>query len=235
MVELGCCASMHVGILFAVNIILFIVGIVQIGISAFFLVAGTDDLGFVSDVYQGDDTAVNSTLAMGVLFVIISFWACYGAKIHSKCMLWVYAIILFFIIMGQAMTVAALGVSIDHGESIFADLWKELEPETIDKIEETYKCCSFNGNSSDTWAEDARRYQSCTSTNSYSESCWQMFESEIDENYDMVRMVTAIFLGFQILIYFSTHYVIQSIAEAEGVEEMAERTADYEMKGKPIV
>jgi len=231
MVELDCCATIHVGILFAVNIILCIVGIVQIGISAFFLVAGTDELGFVSDVYQGDDSAVNSTLAMGVLFVIISFWACCGAKRHSKCMLWVYAIVLFFIIMGQAMTVAALGVSIDHGESIFADLWKELEPETIDKIEDTYKCCSFNGNSTDTWVEDARRYQSCTSDTSYHESCWQMFENEIDENYDMVRIVTAIFLGFQILIYFSTHYVIQSIAEAEGIEEMAEA----EMTGKPYV
>jgi len=231
MVELDCCATIHVGLLFVVNIILFIVGIIQIGISAFFLIAGTDDLGFVSDVYQGNDSAVHSTLAMGVLFVIISFWACCGAQRHSKCMLWVYAIALFFIIMGQAMTVAALGVSIDYGESIFADLWKELEPETIDNIEDTYECCSFNGNSSDTWAADATRYQSCTSDKSYTESCWQKFESDIDENYDMVRMVTAIFLGFQVLIYFSTHYVIQSIAEAEGREEMAES----EMTGKPIV
>merc|ERR1719189_2618115 len=111
---------MNVRMIFAINIVLFIVGIVQIGISSYFLVAGSDDLGFVSDVYQGDDSAVNSTLAMGVLFVIISFWACCGAQRHSKCMLWVYAIALFFIIMGQAMTVAALGVSIDYGESIFA-------------------------------------------------------------------------------------------------------------------
>jgi len=231
MVELDCCATMQIRMIFAVNIILFIVGIVQIGISSYFLVAGNDDLGFVSDVYQGNDSAVNSTLAFGVLFVLISFWACCGAIRHSKCMLWVYAVVLFFIIMGQAMTVAALAVSVEYDDSIFADLWRKLDPETILDIENTYECCSFDGNSTDTWVEDATRYQGCISNQSYNVSCWQKFESEVDENYDMVRTVTAIFLGFQILIYFSTHYVIQSIAEAEGLEEEPES----EMTGKPIV
>jgi len=229
MVELDCCATMQIRMIFAVNIILFIVGIVQIGISSYFLVAGSDDLGFVSAVYQGNDSAVSSTLAFGVLFVIISFWACCGAIRHSKCMLWIYAIVLFFIIMGQAMTVAALAVAEDYGDSIFADLWRDLEPETIDDIEDTYECCSFNGNSNDTWVEDAARYQSCTSDKGYNVSCWQKFEGEVDENYDMVRTATATFLGFQILIYFSTHYVIQSIAEAEGLEKLP----DSEMTGKP--
>jgi len=222
MVKLDCCGALHVFMIVAVNVILFIAGIVQIGISSYFLVAGTDLLGFVSDIYQGNDSAVYSTLAFGVLVVIFSLWACCGAIRHSKCMLWVYAIVLFFIIMGQAMTVAALGVSMEYGDSIFADLWKELEPATIDDIENTYECCSFNGNSTDTWIEDAARYQNCTGEKNYNESCWQKFESEVDENFDIVRMVTAIFLGVQILIYFSTHFVIQSIAEAEGVEEMPE-------------
>jgi len=229
MVDLDCCGTLQVGMIFVINIILFIVGIVQIGISAYILVAGSDHLGFVSDLYQGDDSAMNAIMGFGVLFVIISFWACCGAKRHSKCMLWVYAIILFFIIMGQAMTVAVLAVSVDYGDSIFADMWRKLEPEIIDEIENTYGCCSFNGNSNDTWVEDATRYQICSYNNSYNESCWQKFESEIDENYDMVRKITAIFLGVQILIYFITHFAIQSIAEAEGAEEMAEMT------GKPIV
>jgi len=231
MAKLDCCAAMNVFLIFTVNIILFIVGIVQIGISLYFLVAGNDHLGFVSDIYQGNDSAVNSTLAFGVLFVIISFWACCGAIRHSKCMLWIYAIVMFFIIMGQAMTVAALAVSVDYGDSIFGEMWRELAPETIDDIEDTYECCSFNGDSNYTWVDDATRYQLCTSEKNYNVSCWGKFESEVDENYDMVRTATAIFLGVQILIYFSAHYVIQSIAEAEGQEEMAES----EMTGKPIV
>lgn len=233
MVELDCCASMHVGMIFTVNIILFVVGIVQIGISSYFLVAGSDDLGFVSEVYQGNDSAVNSTLAFGVLFVVISFLACCGAIRHSKCMLWIYAIILFFIIMGQAMTVAALAVAGDYGDSIFAELWRKLDAETKDDIENTYECCSFNGNSDDTWLEDTTRYATCTGTKGYDESCWQKFESKVDENYDMIRTAAAVFLCFQIMIYFSTHYVIQSIAEAEGGLEDA--VTESEMTGKPRV
>jgi len=230
MVDLDCCASMQKGLIFAVNFILFIVGIVQMGIAAYFLGAGSDDLGFVSDIYQGNDSAVNATLAFGVLFAIISFWACCGALRNSKIMLWIYAIILFFMIMGQAMTVASLAVLVDYGECIFGELWKDLEPETINLIETTYECCSFNGNSNETWAEDTRDYENCVDENGFDESCWQKFENEVDENYDMARIVTAVFLGFQILIYLSTHYVIQSIAEAEG-----EEAAESEMTGRPIV
>jgi len=231
MVELDCCATMQIRMIFAVNIILFIVGIVQIGISSYFLVAGSDDLGFVSEVYQGNDSAVNSTLAFGVLLVVISFLACCGAIRHSKCMLWVYAILLFFIIMGQAMTVSALAVAGDYGDSIFAELWRKLEPETMDDIENTYECCSFNGNSNDTWIEDSRRYESCVTEKGYTEPCWQKFESEVDENYEMIRTAAAVFLAFQIMIYFSTHYVIQSIAEAEGGLDETES----EMTGRPKV
>jgi len=223
MVELSCCAAMNIRIIFAINIILFIVGIVQVGVASYFLVAGSDDLGFMSDVYQDNDSAVIATLAFGILFVIISFWGCCGAFRRSKCMLWVYAFLLFFIIMGQAMTVAVLGVAIEYGEAIFADLWKQLEPENIDLIEFAYECCSFNGNSDDAWAADAERYQICSEEKGYDESCWQKFEDEVDGHYNMVRNATAIFLGVQVLIYFATHYVIQSIAEAEGKTEEADK------------
>jgi len=215
MVELDCCGAINAKLIFIVNIILFIAGLIQIGISSYFLLAGSDEFGFVSEIYQGNDTVVHSTLALGVLFVFISWWGCCGANRLSKCMLWVYAIFLFFIMMGQAMTVAALAVSLEYGDSIFADMWKELAQETIDDIEYTYKCCSFNGNSTDTWVEDAKDYLNCTGETNYTETCWQKFESEIEDNYEMVGKVTAIFLGCQVLIYFSTHYVIQSIAEAE--------------------
>jgi len=222
MVELNCCATLHIRIIFVVNIILFIGGVVQIRVASYFLVAGSDDFGFVSAVFQENDGFRVSTLALGVLFVIISWWGCCGANRRSKCMLWVYAFVLFFFIMGQSMTVVVLGVAIDYGDAIFADMWKQLQPDNIDDIENTYQCCSFNGNSSDTWFEDAARYQNCTGGKVYNESCWQKFEGDVNENYDMIRSATAIFLGVQILIYFSTHYVIQSIAKAEG-DETAEK------------
>jgi len=239
MFELGCCATIQKWLIFIVNIILFIVGIAQIGIATYILVADSDDLGFASDLFEGNENAVNAVLAFGIIFVFISFWACVGAMRESKCMLWIYAIILFLMILGQAMSVAVIAVSVKYGDSIFGSLWQELEPDTIDNIQETYKCCSFNGDSDDTWASDSVKFRvECPSKYDFDpmESCWGKFEKKIDDNYTMVKNATAVFLGFQILIYFCTHYVIQTIAEFEGAAEAHEEIVeDIEMNNKPIV
>jgi len=236
--ELGVCATIQKWLIFIVNIILFIAGVAQIGIATYILVADSDDLGFAAELFEGNDSAVNALLGFGIIFVFISFWACIGAMMHSTCMLWIYAIILFLMILGQAMSVAVVAVSVEYGDSIFGSLWQELEPETIADIEDTYKCCSFNGNSSETWEADAQNFQGCSTEKDFDpmQSCWQKFEGRINENYNMVKGVTSIFLGFQILIYFSTHYVIQSIAEAEGgADAREEMVEDVEMNSVPVV
>jgi len=221
--DIGCCATIQKWLIFIVNIILFIFGTIQIGIACYVLAAGTDSLGFMADVLDGDESAVNAMLAFGIIIVIISFLACFGAMKEIKCMLWLYAVILFFMIMGQAMVVAVTGLTVEYGDSIFSSFWKKLDDDTIDGIQTTYECCSFNGaNSNDTWPADAREYQTCSTANSDwdpVQTCWGKFRSTIDDSYDMVRKITIIVLTVQILIYFSTHFVIQSIAEAEGVEE----------------
>jgi len=231
--DLGCCATVQKWLIFIVNFLLFVFGTVQIGIAVYVLVAGSDSLGFAADVLDGNDTAVNAMLAFGIIVVFISFQGCVGAKKESKCLLWIYAIILFFMIMGQAMTVAVVAVSVEYGESIFESLWKELDADTIDDIETTYECCSFNGdNANDTWAGDVTEYNQCTSDNSFDPmlTCWGKFEGKINDNYDMVKIITAIVLGVQTVIYFCTHYVIQSIAEIDGVQQ----GRDIEFSGKHV-
>jgi len=223
--DIGCCATIQKWLIFIVNIILFIFGIAQIGVACYVIAAGSDSLGFAADVLDGNDSAVQSMLAFGIIIVLISFVACVGAKKESICMLWLYAVILFFMIMGQAMTVAVTAVSVDYGDSIFESLWKELDADRIDDIEQTYKCCSFNGqDANNTWPADAAQYTACSSANNWEpkETCWGKFESTINDNYDMVKIITVIVLAVQIVIYFSTHFVIQSIAEAEGVEAQNE-------------
>jgi len=223
--DIGCCATIQKWLIFIVNIILFIFGVAQIGVACYVLAAGSDSLGFAADVLDGNDSAVQSMLAFGIILVIISFVACVGAKKESICMLWVYAVILFFMIMGQAMTVAVTAVSVEYGDSIFESLWKELDADRIDDIEQTYKCCSFNGeDAAATWPADSDQYTACSSANNWlpMETCWGKFESTINDNYDMVKIITVIVLTVQIVIYFSTHFVIQSIAEAEGVEAQNE-------------
>merc|ERR550534_2024641 len=190
---------------------LFIFGAIQIGIACYVLAAGSDSLGFAADVLDGNDSAVQSLLAFGIIIVFISFLACVGASKESKCLLWMYAIVLFFMIMGQAMIVAVTAVSVEYGDSIFSSLWKELSDEAVDKIQQTYQCCSFNG---DNPTGDVADYNACAGENSDwdpIESCWTKFETNVNDNYDMVKIITSIFLGIQVVIYFSTHYVIQSI------------------------
>jgi len=234
--DIGCCATIQKWLIFIVNFILFIFGVVQMGIAAYVIAGGSEGAEFASEI-EGNDSAVKFILAFGVLLVIISFCGCCGAKKESKCMLWIYATILFFMIMGQAMVVAVVAVSVKYGDSIFESLWKNLESDTISDIEEAYECCSFNGDSNDTWAGDVTEYNECTATNSFDpmETCWGKFEDTIDDNYDMVKIVTALILGVQSLIYFSAHFIIQAIAEAEGVED-AEMVKDVEFASvKPKV
>jgi len=223
--DLSCCATLQKWIICIVNIILFIFGMVQMGVAVYVLQAGSESLGFAAEVLDGNDTAVQAMLSFGILIAFISLLACCGAAKESICMLWVYAILLFFMIMGQAMTVAVTAVSVEYGDSIFESLWKKLDADTIDDIEQTYECCSFNGDqANNTWPADADQYTACSSENDWDpmETCWGKFERNIDENYDLVKAITIIVLAVQIIIYFSTHFVIQSIAEAEGIE--AEKT-----------
>jgi len=219
--DIGCCATIQKWLIFIVNIILFIFGTIQVGVACYVIAAGSENLGFAAELLDGNDSAVYAMLAFGIIIIIISFFACVGAKSESTCMLWVYAVVLFFMIMGQAMVVAVSAVSMEYGDSIFESLWKKLDNETIEDIEQTYECCSFNGDDvNNTWTADRVQYLSCSSSNSFDpmETCWGKFESSIETNYNLVKSITAIVLAVQTLIYFSTHYVIQSIAEAEGAE-----------------
>jgi len=231
--EMSCCATMQKWLIFFVNIILFIFGVLQIGIACYVLAAGSDSLGFAADVLDGNESAVQAMLAFGIIIVLISFLACFSAWKDSICGLWMYAFILFFMILGQAMIVAVTAVSLEYGDSIFESLWKKLDAARIDDLEQTYKCCSFNGeNATNTWPADADQYTACSTVNDWDpmETCWGKFEKTVDDNYDMVRMITGIVLAVQILIYFSTHFVIQSIAEVEAVEEEIEIS-----RGRPTV
>jgi len=217
--DLGCCANTQKWLIFIVNIILFIFGTVQVGVAGYILAAGSDSLGFLADVLD-DKSNVKAILAFGLIIVFISFLGCCGAKTESKWMLWNYALILFFMIMGQVMTVGVTAISIEYGDSIFESLWKNLDAGKIDDIQQTYKCCSFNGDDEDTWPADAIQYGKCKMENDWEpmQTCWGKFEKTVDESYDMMRMCTVLVLSVQILIYFSTHCVIQSIAEADGKE-----------------
>jgi len=220
--DIGCIATLQKWLIFIVNLILFLFGLAQIGYAAYIL-SGAGDLGFVKDVVGGGNESVNLMLGFGIAVVLISFLGCCGAQRESKCMLWIYAIVLFFMMMGQSCSVALIGVSVTYGDAIFQSLWKELDADTVDTIEQSYKCCSFNGeNTDDTWPEDATDWDECSAANDWEpmQTCWGKFKASIDDNYEAIQIFAGAFLGIQVLIYFCTHYLIKSIANAEGIEKV---------------
>jgi len=222
--DIGLCATCQKWLMFIINLVLFILGVSQIGIACYVFASDSDGLGFASELVEGNDTTVNAVLAFGIVLTIISFLGCVGFKKESRSILWLYAIILCLMIFGQAMAIAVVTVSLKYGDSVFGSLWRDLESDTIEDIQVTYKCCSFNGNSQDAWIEDSAMYDECENEHNFDplETCWGKFEGMIEDNYNMVKASTAVFLGCQIVIYFSTHYVLQSIANAEGREEVCE-------------
>jgi len=236
--DIGCCGTFQKWLIFFINAILFIFGIIQLSVAAYVMGGGTEGLGFALDLLGDNDSAINSMLAFGILVVFISFWGCYGAAKENNCLLWIYTFILFFLIIGQAMTVAVFAVSVEYGDTIFESLWQKLDADTIADIEMAYECCSFNGNNAnETWPADVEDYEECNVDYGYTETCWGKFERNIEENYDMVKVITAVFMGFQILIYFCAHLLMQNIAEAEGIEEEKEKMNDVEIERRnpPLV
>jgi len=226
--ELGCCATTQKIVIVTINLILFLVGTVQVIIAILFLT--TDKMDFFTDVVDGNNDVVYAFMGLGIVFVVISFWAFVGAIRHSKWMLWTYALILFLLIIGQSMAIAVTTVSVKYGDSIFGEMWQKLDEDTIDEIETRYECCSFHGNSNDTWTADEDDFEECSNENSFDpmQSCWEKFNTDIEDNYYTVLGATSVFMGLQIIIYLSTHYVIQSIAEADGGAE-AQNQKESEM------
>jgi len=223
------CAPLHQRLrsIFNFNIVLFLLAMYQLIFAANIMSEGNGSLGFLETLDE-NDTLIQFLLASGLIVAGTAFLGCCGAWMASKCILWMYAFVLFFMIMGQAMTVAVTSLLLKYGDAIFSSMWKELDDDTKENIEQIYQCCSFNGdtdNFEDTWEQDMVDFETCSDDSTYWEdiqSCWGKFEKTIDDNFFMVELVSSIFLGVQVVIYFATHNVIQSIAEAEGVEQETE-------------
>jgi len=220
--KIGFCASIQKWFVFIVNIILSLFGFIQVVLGCYILAGGTAGLGFASAMFEGNDSAVTFLLVFGVFIVLLSSLGCCGAKRKSKFILWIYAFILFFLIMGQSVGVVIVSFTVTFGNAVFESLWKKFSVENIERIQNSFECCSFNGvDANDTWPADAEEWTRCSAANDWDpmETCWGKFDSSVTDHFDTLCMVGAIVLGVQVLTYFFSHYVIHSIANAEGLRK----------------
>jgi len=216
--KMGFCAQIQKCSIFLINLVLILFGVVEIGIALYIMLSEDDGGNFISDIFGGNETLTEMTLSFGVALTLLTFLGCCGAMLSNRCILWVYVIIMFFLIMGQAMVFAVGLVYTDSHDDIFAQVWSDLSSDTILDIESAYDCCSFNGTDvNNTWASDVTDYEECSvrKNDGTIETCWSMFSSVFKANYTTIVCGTGVIFVLQVVMYFCTHFVMQSIARAE--------------------
>jgi len=202
--QLGCCGCMEKWFLFIVNIILFIVGIAELGAGVY---AMTSD----STTWTGSDLP-NFAMVMGGVVACIAFLGCCGAAKENRCLLWSYAFILFWVILAQTsgLTVCAIGSS--YTEEFLSECWTKLSAADQSKIEDNYDCCSFNGNSTDAIPSDKDAYNVCVKEHpTWTKSCWEKAHTDVENNMRSISIAVAIVLGAQIVFLFMTMALITGI------------------------
>jgi len=206
--KLGCCGFLEKWFLGIVNFILFVVGIAQIGCGIYVMTSN-------ASTWTGSDLA-NYVAVIGACVAFIAFLGCCGAIKENKCLLWIYAFLLFWIILAQSvgLTICVIGES--YTEDFLADAWDELSTADQTKIEDEYNCCSFNGNSTDSTTADRQEYTDCLSENpSYTETCWEKVHGEVERNLKSITIAVAIVVCSQILFLFITMGLINGITMAD--------------------
>jgi len=212
--QLGFCGCLEKWILWTVNFILFIVAIAEIGAGIY--VMNSDSIS-----WSGSNLPTFA-ITMGVVVGFIAFLGCCGAAKENKCLLWIYAFVLFWIILAQTsgLTVCAVGNS--YSQQFLSQGWTKLSPDDRTQIEESYECCSFNGNSTDATPSDRAEYQTCISEHSkWTETCWEKVHRDVKSNFKSISIAVGIVLGAQIVLLFVTLTLISGISASEVVRKVS--------------
>lgn len=205
--ELGCCGCMEKWFLWIVNMILFIVGIAEIG-------AGAYAMSSDSTTWTGSDLP-KFAIGMGVLVGFIAFLGCCGAARENRCMLWLYAFILFWVILAQTsgLTVCVIGSS--YTKEFLSTCWDNMSDVDIGKIEDSYKCCSFDGTSEDATKSDQNDYTECIGVHStWTQTCWDKAHSDVESNLKSIAIASGVVLASQIIFLFMTMALITGITRS---------------------
>jgi len=220
--ELGCCGCMEKWFLLTVNCILFIVAIAE-------LAAGIYVMSQNSTTWTGSDIP-KFAIVVGAIVGLIAFLGCCGAARENRCLLWTYAFVLFWLILAQTAGLTVCAIGSNYTEEFLSEGWTKLSTEDKTKIEESYECCSFNGNSTDATPSDKADYADCIGVHpQWVDSCWEKAHSDVESNFRSISIAVAIVLGAQILFLFMTMALISGITATA-----AYRRASYFLGGPKV-
>jgi CD63 antigen len=88
----------------------------------------------------------NGLLAIGALVMTISFLGCCGALRESRCLLFLYALLLFVLILAQLVVAGLILTDSGKAEDVLSDGWNEQridDPQVIRDLQNQFDCCGF--------------------------------------------------------------------------------------------
>jgi len=206
--QLGCCGCLEKWFLGSVNFLLFIVAVAEIGCGLYVMTSN-------ATTWTGSALSI-FIVSMGVCVALIAFLGCCGAFKENKCMLWTYAFMLFWIILAQTVGLTICAIGDTYTEDFLSSCWNNLSADDQAKIEDNYKCCSFNGNSTDSTTADQAAYATCLHDNpTYVDSCWEKVHGEVSHNLKTITFAVGIVVVAQIVFLFVTMALINGISMAK--------------------
>jgi len=213
--RLGCCGCLEKWFLGTVNLILFIVAVALMSCGVYVM---------TSKAAEWMGTAIATYIVViGVSMAFIAFLGCCGALRESKCMLWLYAFLLFWIILSLTVGLTICAVGENYTKDFLSSFWDDLSLTDQEQIQDHYKCCSFDGNSTDATTDDKEAYKTCLAENpTYVESCWEKAHGDVSKNLKIITVIAGIVVAAQILFLFMTMALINGISMASVNRRMSQ-------------
>jgi len=187
-----------------VNCILFTIGLAQIGIGFYVLASNTG-------IWIGSYVPALA-VGLGMFVTMISFLGCCGAARENRCMLCIYAFFLFWIILAETSGLTVFFFGGEYIRAFLSSCWNNLSLNDMSKIQDDWKCCSFDGNSADATQTDQEAYAICLQEHpTWTQSCWEMAHENIEKNINSIYVADAIVVSTQIIFFFMTFGLINGI------------------------
>lgn len=213
--KLGCCNKLEKFFVWIINFVLLVVGIAQIAAGIWALKSNSSD-------WTGTGIP-KACIAMGIFLVFISFLGCCGAWKENRPLLWVYALLLFLLVLGQVGALSVAAVSRGNTMRFMQEVWDHMDSTTRGEVEDAFKCCSFMGTENhkeDNSQKDRDEYASCIKDHpSYTDSCWDSAHTEVEKNLKTVLIAVAIVGAVQVVILFMTMCLISGISAKKAAKK----------------
>lgn len=220
----GCGAKIAQILLFIINFIVWVVGIVLIGVGAYAMVEASK----YSVIFGDEDTLTSVagfTVGVGVIIFLIGFFGCCGAFKKNGCLLKIYFAFVLLIILLEVIAgilsfvykddlIDAVEDGILHSIEEYNGDQKNAFVQAVDELQEQFDCCGANGPKDWDMANNTFTGfpKSCcvdantdcnagpyTSSNIKQDGCVEGMQTWVEGNYLMVGGVCIGLLVFEVL------------------------------------